>query len=174
MTESNQMTIEIQMLQLSRPWREQVAAACRTQLDAWRVVMPEVEPLVLDFGLGEFNETGLVEFWIANESKAGYCGKYLFNFDGQRCPRHQHRVKHETFFIVEGCFEVTLDEERQMMTKGQTLAIPPGHSHGFRGVGPALLLELSMPCDVTDNYFDDPRINQWLRRAIATPPSREK
>jgi hypothetical protein len=40
-------------------------------------------------------------------------------------------------------------------------------------VGPALLLELSMPCEVDDNFFDDPRIpyggNQKLE--IRSPKS---
>ena len=38
----------------------------------------------------EFDRVGLIEFWIANEKEAGYCGKYLFAFDGQQCPAHSH------------------------------------------------------------------------------------
>ncbi len=60
--------------------------------------MPPHEPLVSDFGLGDFYETGLIEYWVANEIQAGYCGKLLFVFGGQTCPMHWHKRKHETFF----------------------------------------------------------------------------
>ncbi len=36
------------------------------QLDRWGMVMPSIEPLVLDFGLGQFDKTGLIEHWIAD------------------------------------------------------------------------------------------------------------
>lgn len=119
----------------------------------------------MDFGLGQFEEIGLVEFWIANELDAGYCGKYMLSGDGQQCPRHLHRIKHETFFVVHGCFEITFGDESFTIREGDTVAIPPGHLHSFRGVGESLLLELSMPCEISDNYFEDPRIDSWLRMA---------
>ena len=50
------------------------------QISSWGLTMPEVEPLVLDFGLGRFDRIGEIEFWIANEVDAGYCGKFLFVF----------------------------------------------------------------------------------------------
>jgi hypothetical protein len=33
--------------------------------------MPPVDPLVLDFGLGDFYRTGLIEHWVANATSAG-------------------------------------------------------------------------------------------------------
>jgi quercetin dioxygenase-like cupin family protein len=44
------------------------------------------------------------------------------------------------------------------MAPGDVLPVPPGKPHAFTGVGPALLLEVSKPCRVDDNYFDDRRI----------------
>jgi len=38
---------------------------------------------------------------------------------------------------------------------GGVLTIPPGGYHSFTGVQPSLLLELSMPCEIEDNYFAD-------------------
>jgi D-lyxose ketol-isomerase len=136
------------------------------QIEAWNIAMPPVEPLVLDFGLGQFDRVGLIEYWIANEMQAGYCGKYLFVFDGQECPLHSHRTKHETFFLVRGRLDVTLDGRSLTLDPGGVLPVPPGHVHSFRGQGNALLLELSMPCEVRDNCFEDPRIMDWLK-AIA-------
>ena len=126
------------------------------------ILIQEADP-VLNFGLGQFDRVGLIEHWIANETEAGYCGKYLFVFDGQQCPAHSHRVKHETFFVVRGCLNVILDGEPIVLQMGQVLPVPPGRVHSFEGKGNALLLELSMPCQVSDNWFEDPNIMDWLR-----------
>ena len=151
-------------ISLSGDEAEVVLAVFRQQMDAWGLATPPAEPLVIDFGLGQLDRVGLIEYWIANETEAGYCGKYLFVFDGQQCPAHSHRLKHETFFPVRGCLQVVMDGRSLTLEPGQVLPIPPGHVHSFRGNGNSLLLELSMPCRVNDNCFEDPRIMEWLRR----------
>ncbi|MSU47100.1 MAG: cupin domain-containing protein [Lacunisphaera sp.] len=130
----------------------------KQHVDRWGIALPSIEPLVLDFGLGEFARIGLIEYWIANEARAGYCGKYLFVFDGQSCPRHWHRTKHETFFVLKGALDVECGGRSMVLREGERLPIPAGVLHGFRGLGPALLLELSMPCEIDDNVFEDRRI----------------
>ena len=137
---------------------EGALARFREVADGWDVALPPVEPLVLDFGLGEFEKTGLIEYWIANEIDAGYCGKYLFVFDGQTCPEHRHREKMETFFVVKGRVRMRLDGRERLMGPGDVLPVEPGRRHSFTGDGPALLLELSRPCHIADNAFTDPRI----------------
>lgn len=140
----------------------------------WGCVPPKVEPLVLDFGLGEFVRAGLIEYWIANEAKAGYCGKYLFVFGGQSCPRHRHRIKHETFFLVQGRLKVEHGNRRVVLRPGETLALKPGVFHSFTGLEPSLLLELSMPCEVSDNFFADRRIPIGANyQGATTPPARQ-
>lgn len=138
--------------------RERVLARFETQLKDWGMVMPDVLPLVLDFGLDRFDEVGLVEAWICNEVNAGYCGKYLFLFDGQTCPMHRHRIKSETFFITKGTVEVCLDGEMRTLREGDTLFIEPWTPHSMTGSGPALILEISTPCLVDDNYFENTEI----------------
>jgi len=125
------------------------------QIRQWDVAMPNVKPLVLDFGLGDYQKTGLIEFWIANEFDAGYCGKYLFVFDGQTCPNHRHGEKIETFFIVKGQVKIVYDSAVMQMSPGDVLRVENSKYHSFTGIGPALLLEISMPCMVDDNYFEN-------------------
>ena len=132
--------------------------AFRRQLSEWQLVMPDVEPLVLDFGLGSFQDVGLIEYWIANEEEAGYCGKYLFVFDGQTCPSHRHRVKMETFFVVKGSVHMVYGDTPTEMGPGAVLRIEPWRYHSFTGLGPALLLEVSTPCVVDDNSFANTQI----------------
>ena len=139
-----------------------VVADFRRQCVEWGCALPDVQFLVSDFGLNDFYRTGLVEAWIANETKAGYCGKYLFVFDGQRCPNHKHMTKQETFFVVKGQVEMEYDNVSSLMNPGDALTVYPGKFHTFVGRGPALLLELSMPCVVDDNFFADPDIPYGL------------
>jgi len=128
--------------------------------------MPLVEPLVMDFGQGDFNRVGLVEYWVANELEAGYCGKYLFLFDGQQCPAHSHKQKHETFFVVKGKVKMVVGKKEQVMNQGDVLAMPPEDVHSFTGIGNALVLEMSTPCLVADNNFQHPKTAEWLKNNL--------
>jgi mannose-6-phosphate isomerase-like protein (cupin superfamily) len=137
------------------PVRTRALAAFDRQMADWSFVMPPGERLVSDFGLGDFRTTGLIECWIANEIEAGYCGKFLFVFNGQTCPAHRHKTKHETFFIVRGSVAMACGGDERELRAGDVLPVPPGALHRFTGRGPALLLEVSMPCLVDDNYFEN-------------------
>ena len=138
--------------------REQALARCLDTIRGWGLTMPAVEPLVLDFGLGTFDEIGEIEFWVANETAAGYCGKFLFVADGQTCPYHRHNRKHETFFVLKGQVRMVVDDVEQVLKEGDTRVMPPGQRHSFTGIGPALLLEVSMPSIRQDNFFANARI----------------
>jgi len=137
------------------PEAEAAVAACLEQIKRWGLTMPAVDPLPFDFGLGRFREIGETEFWIANETEAGYCGKFLFVFDGQTCPMHHHGEKHETFYIVKGKVRMAWRDAVMEMKEGDVLPVEPGQRHSFTGIGPALVLEVSKPCVIDDNYFED-------------------
>lgn len=143
------------IIAVSGALRQKALRAFQTQLKKWKLFMPPHKPLVSDFGLNDFYKTGLIEYWIANEFKAGYCGKLLFVFDGQTCPMHWHKGKHETFYIVCGKVEMSFDGVVREMRPGDCLPVPPGKHHRFTGKGPALLLEVSKPCLVKDNFFEN-------------------
>jgi mannose-6-phosphate isomerase-like protein (cupin superfamily) len=147
-------------LEIAAPKAIQEGALPRflNQIREWGIALPDVTPLVLDFGLADFDKVGLIEYWIANEMDAGYCAKYLFVFDGQSCPLHHHKTKHETFFVIRGELEVTYDGAQRRLKPGDVLPIEAERVHGFTGAGPALLLEVSKPCVIDDNYFEDKRI----------------
>ncbi len=147
-------------VELDGPKREAVLQTCRATIDAWGIPVPEDFILVLNFGLDEFDTIGLTEFWIANETDHSYCGKFLFLFDGQTCPEHTHKMKHETFYILKGAVRMVADGAEQLMQPGDRLVMPPGVKHMFTGVGNALILEVSMPSIRGDNFFTDTRIGK--------------
>lgn len=141
--------------QLLGEQRQDALRHCLETIRGWGLTMPPVQPLVLDFGLGRFCEIGEIEFWVANEEEAGYCGKFLFVNDGQTCPYHRHSLKHETFFVLKGAVRMVVDDAERTLHEGNILVMPPGQLHSFTGVGPALLLEISMPSRRNDNFFED-------------------
>ena len=83
--------------------KETILKRAEERIRDWGLEMPKVfSPLVLDFGLGNFSKTGHIEYWIVNNEKEGYCGKFIFMFKGQTCPAHYHKKKHETFMVIKG------------------------------------------------------------------------
>ncbi|MDD5686736.1 MAG: cupin domain-containing protein [Elusimicrobia bacterium] len=124
------------------------------------LTMPAVKPQLLDFGSGKFYKTGLIEYWVANEDKEGYCGKFLFVFGGQTCPYHHHDFKHETFFILKGSVSMKVNGKKTTKKQGGIVVMPPGVDHSFTGIGNALLLEVSKPCQPNDNLFEDKSIGE--------------
>lgn len=145
-------------IELQGSERQSVIQAIQQQISAWGLTMPIVDPIPLHFGLNKFNEIGETEFWIANEIDAGYCGKFLFVFNQQTCPFHYHTKKHETFFVVKGSVRMKIDETTIIMNQGDRFTMPPGMGHSFTGLGSALLLEVSMPTQLNDNFFSDQKI----------------
>lgn len=144
--------------QLTGKERRRALERCQSVIRGWGLTMPDVEPAALDFGLGRFEEIGEVEYWVANEEAAGYCGKFLFVDDGQTCPYHKHDVKHETFFVLKGQLCMVVDGTERIMHEGDSLVMPPGQRHAFTGIGPALILEVSMPSMLGDNFFNNEAI----------------
>ena len=141
--------------------RERVLAKCYATIKGWGLTMPDFDPLVLDFGLGRFSEVGEIEFWVANEEEAGYCGKFLFVDENQTCPYHKHNVKHETFFVVKGRVRMVVDGSERILEEGDTLVMDAGKRHEFSGQGgPALILEVSMPSTRGDNFFANESIGE--------------
>ncbi len=145
-------------VELTGPARSEALVRCRAELEKWSVPVADDVVFVFNCGLDEFQATGLIEFWVANETDAGYCGKFLFLFDGQWCPEHRHEMKHETFYILCGQVRMCAGGKEAAMNPGDRLAMPPGVLHKFVGVGPALILEVSQPSIRGDNFFTDKRI----------------
>ena len=60
---------------------------------------------------------------------------------------HRHEDHADTFYVLEGEVEFTVDDEVVRAGPGTFVAAPPGTRHGFRnpGPGPARILNLHAP-----------------------------
>jgi hypothetical protein len=96
------------------------------------------------------------EFIFASNDK--YCGKILkFNKDA-KFSMHFHSEKDETWFVLEGVFEVkfinTKDASQgsQFIRKGDVWHNPPLFPHQVICIEEGALIEVSTPDSVEDNY----------------------
>jgi quercetin dioxygenase-like cupin family protein len=89
-------------------------------LEQWR---PGVETRMLVSASNGATQLCIFEQWIAPETGA---------------PTHVHRVE-EVLTVLEGEAEIWLDDERTVVSAGQTFIVPAGRKHGFRNIGAAIL-----------------------------------
>lgn len=71
-----------------------------------RVPSPRPDVDVTDFGLGEFDQIGLVAHVLTNCPK--YCSKWLVLQEGQFCPNHYHPSKQEDIACEAGRIMIRL------------------------------------------------------------------
>lgn len=91
---------------------------------------------------------------------ADYCGKILVFFMGRAGSLHFHRVKHETWLVLEGTGTVTTHDPATgaptiwPLTRGKVFDLPPAHAHRVRATPSfdLVLLEVSTPDDPADTY----------------------
>ena len=139
--------------------RESVLYKIEKKMNSWGLSLPRTTPDPLHFGYNRFEDIGETEFNINNNIEQGYCGKFMFMFKGQTCPRHHHRKKHETFFIVKGRIELELEGKQMVMRQGDTRVVSQNARHEFTALEDSLILESSKPDLPDDSFFEDPAIN---------------
>lgn len=107
------------------------------------------------------------EDWIANDE---YCGKILHFEKGKRCSLHYHKLKDETFYILDGSFHITLYESLEAYEKGnkeEIVAKPGDVVHIWRGrlhrmtaIEEGNILEISSKHFEEDSYRVEPGDSQ--------------
>lgn len=152
----------IRCLSLQGDEREVTLKKIAGVVESWGLRLPDVPPDPLHFGFNDFTRVGETEFNVNNNVDEGYCGKFIFQFAGQLCPLHHHRIKHETFFIVKGRVEMDLAGKKIVMKQGDTQVVDRSVVHAFTALEDSLILESSKPDLVDDSIFEDRRINKII------------
>jgi mannose-6-phosphate isomerase-like protein (cupin superfamily) len=89
-------------------------------LEQWR---PGVETRMLASAVSGAAQLCIFEQWVA---------------PGAGAPTHSHPVE-EVLTVREGEAEMWIDEDRAVLSAGQSLIVPAGRRHGFRNSGTATL-----------------------------------
>ncbi|ANY83470.1 cupin (plasmid) [Microvirga ossetica] len=90
---------------------------------------------------------------------------------GCGAPTHLHAVE-EVLTVVAGQAEVWVNDERAIVTAGQSVIVPAGYRHGFRSAGETTLhVEATLAAPMFEAAFDDLRETRrrWLPDPIAPP-----
>ena len=95
---------------------------------------------------------------------------------------HSHDLGGETFLIMEGQIEFTVDGESVVCTAGQAIFVPPRTTHAVRAVGerPAVMyLSVSPHVEPTHTFYDrqgrqlPPRYGVWRAAGGGVPSTAE-
>jgi quercetin dioxygenase-like cupin family protein len=99
---------------------------------------------------------------------------------GQENPTHTHKLKEETFHILYGDMDLTLNGQKQLYHAGDIVTVERGVPHSFSSPTGAIFEEVSTTHYKNDSFYDDQAIIQntnrktemtfwadWLKKTIA-------
>lgn len=106
---------------------------------------------------------GCENIWATNDK---YCGKFMHFETGKKFSMHFHSQKEETWYVLEGRFEVitidtkTAKRSSKILEVGDTHHNPPLVPHQFVCMEKGTIIEVSSPDSVEDNYRVEPGDSQ--------------
>ena len=113
------------------------------------------------YGLEHFYEVGITMITVVNRE---YCKKLIIALPGQTHPEQFHKKKEETFVILYGNVELTLDGETSYLQKGDVVTIEPGVRHKFKTLDGCVIEEVSSTHYTNDSYYTDEIISKNKNR----------
>ena len=132
-------------------------------LKASRTVVPSQLELEIShhYGLAQFRRFGSTTITVVNRE---YCKRIILCLPGQTHPEQWHRLKDETYHLLHGEIELTLDGEKRVVCKNEVVIIPRGVKHEFTSAKGAVIEEISSAYSQSDSYYSDATINQNKNR----------
>ena len=107
------------------------------------------------YGPEHFRANGAL---IVNLVNREYCKKLIIMLPGQRHPTHRHMKKEETFQLLHGDIEVTLNEVVHNLVLGDLLLVERGTWHSFVTTKGCIFEEVSTTHIIGDSYYEDTKI----------------
>jgi quercetin dioxygenase-like cupin family protein len=107
------------------------------------------------YGPEEFRTYGALVVNLVNRE---YCKKLLIMLPGQRHPSHRHMKKEETFQLLHGDLEVTLNGVVYELQLGQLFLVERGAWHSFSTRNGCIFEEISTTHINGDSYYEDAKI----------------
>lgn len=109
------------------------------------------------YGIKKIRNVGAIIISIVNRE---YCKKLIIVLPGQKHPMHMHKVKEETFQLLYGDLECTVDGKKIDMRPGDICTVLRNSSHAFASRRGAVFEEISTTHVKGDSYYEDGRINK--------------
>lgn len=126
-------------------------------LEEGRVFVPQKLELEIShhYGIERFEEYGCV---IINFINREYCKKLIVVLPGQKHPEQHHRLKEETFHLLWGDAQFTLDGRVVEGRPGDIMTVERGVRHIFTSRNGAVIEEISSTHFKDDSFYSDPAI----------------
>lgn len=141
----------------------EIAERVKKLLVEGRITVPGGVDLEIShhYGIDRFDEVGLTMITVVNR---GYCKKLLVCLPGQRHPEQYHLQKEETFHVLYGELELSLNGAKSPVRPGDVINIHPGVRHAFVSAGGAVIEEISSTHFINDSFYTDEAINKTSNR----------
>jgi len=117
------------------------------------------------YGMERFREYGAVIIGCINRV---YCKKIIVQLPGQKHPAHFHKRKEETFQVLSGVLQASVDGYIRTLHPGETMLIQPGVWHSFWTDTGCVFEEVSTTHYNDDSFYRDKRIGKMPRSARKT------
>lgn len=108
------------------------------------------------YGLERFREYGAILITCYNNE---YAKKLVVQLPRQKHPYHYHQEKKETFQLLWGDMEITVDGHVQSLSPGELLTVERGQWHKFQTSHGAVVEEISTEAKSGDSFYEDPFIS---------------
>jgi sialic acid synthase SpsE/mannose-6-phosphate isomerase-like protein (cupin superfamily) len=116
------------------------------------------------YGFENFFKFGLIILTLVNRK---YCKKLLLSFKGQKHPEQYHKVKEETFNVLHGEIELTIDKVMKKLSAGDVITIKPGQIHSWVCNSDSIIEELSTTHKVNDSFYLDKNMSNKRKTFIS-------
>jgi len=117
-------------------------------------------------GMEHFRQIGAILITLVNRE---YCKKLVVMLPGQQHPSHHHKRKEETFQLLWGDLEITLDDDTRQLKPGDKVLVERNVWHSFRSSAGAIFEEISSRHVKGDSYYEDETISSQdliLRKTV--------
>lgn len=123
------------------------------------IVFPKVATISIYHHLGEkqFEKTGAVFINIVNRE---YCKSYVIMLPNQRYPKHYHKIKMESFYILYGTLWIEVNGVIHYLKAGEMLHIERGEDHSFWSDEGVVFEEISTNYMKNDSFYLDDEIQK--------------
>lgn len=127
------------------------------------IIIPPTAALELShhYGADQFGNIGAAMITIMNRQ---YCKKLIIQLPGQSHPDHLHKRKDESFYVVHGEVEVSLEGKKYKLSAGEMINIPANSLHSFRTDTGTIFEEISTRHFNDDSYYRDDEITHNTQR----------
>jgi sialic acid synthase SpsE/mannose-6-phosphate isomerase-like protein (cupin superfamily) len=112
------------------------------------------------YGISTFLETGAVLIECVSRD---YCKKLVVQLPGQKHPTHYHARKEETFQVLYGELNCTVDGHHRTLVPGESVVVMPGVWHSFGTDDGVIFEEISSRDYDNDSFYEDKSINKLAR-----------